>query len=106
MLSSPVSGAVLVLPTGVYAIFSGNASRAGPHENPMKLDAEPEVSFHEVERDEPLPVAGLGRNIDKPGDADEDCWKNAENANPCEREADSSGGGSATVSASVGLGAE
>jgi hypothetical protein len=72
----------------------------------MKLDAEPEVSFHEVESETPVPVTGLGRNIDRPGDADDDCWKNAENANPCEREAESSCGGSVAVGASVGFGVE
>ena len=71
---------------------SGNACSGGPHENPMKLDAVAEFSFHEDESegacDEFAP--GLGRSSDRPGDTDDD-WKNAENANPCERESEWSG---------------
>ena len=71
---------------------SGNACSGGPHENPMKLDAVAEFSFHEDESegvcDEFAP--GLGRSSDRPGDTDDD-WKKAENANPCERESEWSG---------------
>jgi hypothetical protein len=44
-----VSEVVLRLPAGVEAMSSGNPSRVGPHENPMKLDVELEVEVEEEE---------------------------------------------------------
>jgi len=45
----PASAVVLRLPTDVETISSGNPSRVGPHENPMKLDAELEIEVEEAE---------------------------------------------------------
>ena len=97
--SVPCSGFAEVVGTA-----GGNASARGPHENPINDDAdllESKVTDNDERRTlfEAFPETrpGLGRVIDKPGEADEDGWKKTENGYPCESDSSYCTGGSLPV---------
>lgn len=79
----------------------------------MKLDAYVEKSLGEIDVEDCNAMdldlgGGLARRMDSPGEMDEDGWKKAENANPCEKDSVtfSCPSGVSAVAVAIGLGSE